>query len=70
MKKQKIKELLAELQVKMVDELDETTDDISYLIEQHTGDFEYGYKVGMSRAAMIIMAKRKEMFPEEFREED
>lgn len=70
MKKSKVKELLAGMQVQMVDELDETTEDIRTLIETHTEDFDYGYRVGMSRAAIIVMARREKLFPEDFVDED
>lgn len=70
MKKSKVKELLAGMQVQMVEELDETTEDIRTLIETHTGDFDYGYRVGMSRAAMIVMDRREKLFPEDFVDED
>ena len=70
MKKSKVKELLAGMQVQMVEELDETTEDIRTLIETHTEDFDYGYRVGMSRAAMIVMDRREKLFPEDFVDED
>ena len=41
-----------------------------FLFNHQKDSMEYGYQVGMSRAAMILLDKIYEMFPEERNEED
>ena len=71
MKKHKVKEKLYEIRVDIIDQIEEPNEVIEEFIFQHQKDsFEYGYKVGMSRAAMILLDKIYEMFPEEKEDEE
>lgn len=71
MKKKKVKEKLYDIRVAIIDQIEEPTEEMEQFLFNHQKDsMEYGYQVGMSRAAMILLDKIYEMFPEERNEED
>ena len=71
MKKQKEKEKLYEIRVAIIDEIEEPKEVMEKFIFEHQKDsFGYGYRVGMSWAAMIMLDKIMEMFPEEKEDEE
>lgn len=71
MKKQKVKEKLYEIRLAIINEIEEPVETMENFIFEHQKDsFEYGYKVGMSWAAMIMLDKIMEMFPEEKEDEE
>jgi len=69
MKKQKVKKKLYEIRVAIINEIEEPKEELEEFItrreEEGRGSMMYGYKVGMSQAAMILLDKIYEMFPEE-----
>lgn len=70
MKKEKVKEKLFDIRAAIIDEIEDPSEEMSLFLLKHEEDsMDYGYKVGMSRAAMIMLEKIYEMFPEE-KEED
>ena len=71
MKKQKVKENLYKIRMDIIDQIEEPNEVMEKFIFEHQKDsFEYGYKVGMSWAAMILLDKIYEMFPEEKEDEE
>ena len=71
MKKKKVKEKLYDIRKAIIDQIEEPTEEMEQFLFNHQKDsMEYGYQVGMSRAAMILLDKIYEMFPEERNEED
>ena len=71
MKKQKVKEKLYEIRLAIINEIEEPAETMGEFIFEHQKDsFEYGYKVGMSWAAMIMLDKIMEIFPEEKEDEE
>lgn len=65
MKKRQVKEKLFDIRAAIIDEIEEPTELIAQFLLKHEEDpMDYGYKVGMSRAAMILWEKIYEMFPE------
>ena len=66
MKKKRVKEKLYEIRLAIIDEIEEPTEEMEQFLYDHQKDnMEYGYKVGMSHAAMILLDKIYELFPEE-----
>ena len=67
MKKRKLKEMLNAIRDEMIDEIAEENridiDSFRYLIKEPV-DFIYGYKVGLSQAAMIMLEWMEELFPD------
>ena len=71
MKKQKVKENLYKIRVDIIDQIEEPKEVMEDFIFGHQKDsFGYGYRVGMSWAAMILLDKIYEMFPEEKEDEE
>lgn len=71
MKKKKVKEKLYDIRVAIIDQIEEPTEEMEQFLFNHQKDsMEYGYQVGMSRAAMILLDKIYELFPEEKDEEE
>ena len=71
MKKKKVKEKLYDIRKAIIDQIEEPTEEMEQFLFNHQKDsMKYGYQVGMSRAAMILLDKIYEMFPEEKNEED
>lgn len=68
MKKRKVKEMLNAIRDEMIDEIAEENridiDSFRNLIKEPV-DFIYGYKVGLSQAAMIMLEWMEELFTEE-----
>ena len=66
MKKKKVKEKLFDIRAAIIDEIENPNEELEqFLLKHHKDSMRYGYKVGMSRAAMILLEKACEMFPEE-----
>ena len=71
MKKKKVKEKLYDIRIAIIEQIEEPTEEMEQFLFNHQKDsMEYGYQVGMSREAMILLDKIYEMFPEERNEED
>ncbi len=71
MKKKKVKEKLYEIRMEIIEQIEDPTEEMEQFLFNHQKDsMEYGYQVGMSRAAMIMQDKIIEMFPEERDEEE
>ena len=71
MKKKRVNEKLYEIRVAIIDEIEEPTEEMEqFLLYLQDESMEYGYNVGMSHAAMILLDKIYEMFPEEKDEEE
>lgn len=71
MKKKKVKEKLYEIRKAIIEEIEEPEEGTEILIQKYEKGFmRYGYRVGMSRAAMILLYKIYEMFPEEEEENE
>ena len=74
MKKEKVKSLLYDARGKIIDELDEMKEYPGEAFVKNHGmkeyDFDYGYRVGISSAAMILLNVIYELFPEEKDEDE
>jgi hypothetical protein len=66
MKKKKVYKSLTEIQKTIIDEIHEPKSDLEDLMsrKENEKNIFYGYQIGMSRAAMILLDKIIEMFPE------
>ena len=66
MKKKKVYKSLTEIQMAIIDEIHEPKGDLEDLMsrKENEKNIFYGYQIGMSRAAMILLDKIIEMFPE------
>lgn len=70
MKKKLVKEKLYEIRLAIIEEIEEPEDDIEeFLLKKQGHSMRYGYQVGMSRAAMILLEEIYKMFPEEKEDE-
>ena len=73
MKKAKVKALLYEIRVMFINEIAERermrAEELEHLYKDY-GSYEYGYMRGLTEAAMIMLEKIDEMFPEEKHEQD
>lgn len=70
MKKRKVIKKLYDIRIAIIDQIEEPTEEMEqFLLYHQDGSMEYGYKVGMSHAARILLDKIYEMFPEERNEE-
>ena len=71
MKKKKVYKSLTEIQMAIIDEIHEPKGDLAELMskKENERNIYYGYQIGMSRAAMILLDKITEMF-HEFREQE
>ena len=66
MKKKKVYRILKEIMNEIIDEIHEPNQDIELHISkpENKRDTFLGYQIGMSRAAIILMRKVEERFPE------
>lgn len=72
MKKKKVKAMLYEIRGSIIDEIgSREREEINSqpLFIQHWSTFDYGYRRGLTEAAMIMLDKIYEMFPEEEQDE-
>ena len=68
MKKEKVKELLYSIRCEIIDEIGELDRMMENSAEQFIkdgGSFRYGYRRGLTEAAMIMLERIYEKFPEE-----
>lgn len=66
MKKKLVKGKLFDIRAAIIDEIEEPKEDIEeFLLKNQEYSMRYGYRVGMSRAAMILLEEIYKMFPEE-----
>ena len=66
MKKKKVKEKLFDIRAAIIHEIENPNEELELFMLKHQEDsLKYGYKIGMSRAAMILLEKACEMFQEE-----
>lgn len=68
MKKAKVKALLYEIRVMIIDEIQEMdrmkAEELKHLYVDY-GSYAFGYRRGLTEAAMIMLEKIDEKFPEE-----
>jgi len=68
MKKKKVKRMLYDIRVKMIDEIEEMRrapdDDFHKSLELDMETLLYGYRIGMSQATMILLDEINRLFPE------
>ena len=66
MRKKRVKEMLYEIRKNIIKEIDEPTEELDeFIFKNEVSSTLYGYQVGMSRAAMILLDKIRELYPEE-----
>ncbi len=71
MKKKKVKEKLYEIRLEIIEQIGDPTEEMEQFLFNHKeGSMKYGYRVGMSHAAMIVLDKIYELFQEEKDEEE
>lgn len=71
MKKKKVKEKLYKIQMEIIEQIEDPTEEMEQFLFNHQKDsMKYGYQVGMSRAAMILLDKIFEMYPDVGNDED
>ena len=68
MKKNKVKALMYSVRLEIIEEIEEMErmeyNSAQYLIKDRSS-FEYGYKRGLTEAAMIILDRIKDSFPKQ-----
>ena len=68
MKKKKVKEMLYGIRVRIIDEIEEQErmeENTAKEFVKHGGSFVYGYKRGLTEAAMIMLDEIIKEWPEE-----
>ena len=72
MKRKNVKKLIYGIRMDIIDEIGELNrmnKNTQMSFVKHYGSFEYGYKRGLTEAAMIMLDRIYETFPEEKEEE-
>ena len=67
MKKKKVKDLLYSIRTEIIEEISETNrmNNCPQYLRTDQGSYHYGYQRGLTEAAMIMLERIMEKFPEE-----